>query len=162
MTEAELVKRSAIGDRAAQAELVIRCINKQYGDLTAFEAWSLAEPFARQAASHGLLDDRLMLSAVLRCRANHVADIGDVERGRRLLWDAQTLTDDLEGLKLSHAVDLLAGVLTAEAERGSEEAEALLDRITFTLSADDADALRNSINAVARELADEQAEAVHG
>lgn len=163
VTEGELIARSASGDRAAQAAMVSLCIAKQFGTtVTPFECAAFAEVFARQAAAHGFLDDRLHLSAVLRIRAHHLAVLGDVERSRRLLSEGIAAAGDLSGIALSDAVEFLAGVLTSQAEMGSEEAEALLDRITSSLTAAEADTLRNNINRAARELAAEEMEVAHG
>jgi hypothetical protein len=153
--EPDLIERSARGGRAALAEMVNRCLNKQFNGFTPFECWTYAEVFARLAAAHGSFSDRLKLSAILRVRALHVAEIGDPERGAAIHAEAEELSADLTNIHLCDGLEILAGVLTGQIETGLDEASQTLDRILAALLPEDADALRNTINNAARELSAE-------
>lgn len=151
LQEPELINMAAKGDRDAQAQLVIRCILKE--PLAPFEALSLAEPFARMAAEHGHVDDRLMLAAVLRIRARHLCIIGDPERAGSLLSYSRSLCDDLTGARLCPAVEYLAAILTTDSDQGDANADTLLSRLMSSLSASDADQLRQLVNTAVKERA---------
>lgn len=158
--QTRLIDLTAMGDPAAQRAMVNECLTEQLaGTFTPFEGYAYAEVFARQAAAHGSLSDRLYLSAILRVRALHIAEIGDPERGLALHEEAEQLCRDLDGLTLNDGLQFLVAVLTSQAENGVTEAGLTLDRITAALSPADAAALRDNINTAKRQVSAATAEA---
>jgi hypothetical protein len=160
--EGELIHSAAMGDRDAQAELVGVCVSKQFVGVTPLESLVLAEAFARQAAAHGQAGDALMLAGVLRVRANHVAELGDLERALVLLKQSEAACDAVHSAQLCEGAEFLAGVLTAEADAGDELAALRLGWLTEILSPADADKLRCTLNRACRQHRERQEAAING
>jgi hypothetical protein len=160
LTEAELLARAASGDRSAQAQLATACVSKQFVGVTPFETMVMAEGFARLAATHGRPEDNMLLAGVLRARAHHVAELGDIERATALWAQSEAICEEYPGPPLCDGLEFLAGVLTAEADAGDDAAAIRLAKLSAALSPADADELRCALNTACREI--REAEAANG
>lgn len=143
-TEEELLALGSRGDCSALANLAMCCAARE--DIISFEAFAAAEAFARLAAAHGGANEKLLLAGVLRVRSAHLTELGVLDRALALLQQSESLCDEMATIPLCPGVEFLAAVLTAHADRRDDFAANRLNRLMATMSATDADALRNTVN----------------
>jgi acetyl esterase/lipase len=144
--DAALIERGAQGDAAALSALALHCVRLQYAGVSAFESLIAAEAFARLAAAGGSAGANMLLAGVLRIRAGHVAELGDLERAIVLLGQSEALCEAFPDPGLSEGLEILAGVLTAYADLGDDLASVRLQRLFEALSPASADSLRRTLN----------------